>query len=298
MKIVYKDDTLSKQGSRDMDILNGMSEKELCQLKQKYFTKALSGAEVYLVKINDHEYISKQYKKKDKRMYKEFHTEIKRYLLVRKNSENNHLYQTFFIQFHIAFECQNYCNIFMSKLNADLDSAFLQSIASDEKINLLKQAMIVIYEMNHYCSIFFNDIYHIEDVRNCMILFNDNKRNFEYRFNDDYTLIVPIDKYLLKIIDYGRINSSPNPRPFNYMRQHFNNLFERGVVSETILFTYLYLKCCGIPLQYVNNMINVIVSFILKKMGIEVATTSDWNEIDYLFIRYLLDYIKMRDIFH
>ncbi len=299
MKIFFKDNNLSKQGLIDMQILSKMTPNDLCQLKQEYLTESLSKAEINIVQINDHEYISKFYRKhkKDRKLYHEFKKEIKQYLLVKKNSRNSKIFQTFFIQFHIGFECEKYCSIFMNKMDADLDSKFLQSIASDEKINVLKQAMIVIYDMNHRCSIFFNDIFFVEDVRNCMILFNTNKRNFEYRFNDDYTLNAPIDKYLFKIIDYGRINSYHYPRAFKYMRDHFNNIFERGVVSETILFTYFYLKCCGIPLKYVNNMINIIVSFILKKMGVNNVKESQWKEIDYLFIRFVLNYLDSRDIF-
>lgn len=304
MNILYKNDNLSRRGVRELEMLNKMNVDKICQMPKKFYSRAGSRAKIYLFFYNKHEFISKSYEK-DEESHIEFLKELNNYLLVKNNSRNNILFQTFFIQIHVALECNNYFNILMNKNSFDLNSSFLQRISNKEKMNLLFQALITIYDMNHNAGVYFNDIYYKDNIRNMMVLENKgNKgRNIQYKMNNEYFINVPIEQYQLQIIDYGRIDETPKFRTTEYMKKYFESFYKRGIISEIIVFAFFYLMNCGIPKEHCLRMITIIITFILKKYrgknrnNRNNEKSIENKQIDYMFLDYLLSYITSRKDF-
>jgi hypothetical protein len=290
MKIYYKKNNFN----------NIENIENICNYNKKFITKAGSRARIFELKFKDKQYINKNYTKNNKSK-KDFEIEKNKFFLVKKRSKNNILFKNFFIQYILISECNNNYIIIMDKIDYNLDSYFLKNIINEEKNNLLFQALVTIYDMNHYNKIFFNDIYHKENIRNIMILNNNNKRNIEYYFNDNIKIIIPINKYQIKFIDYGKINIYPEFRTTEYMEEYFNNLFNENIISETILFTFFYLINCSINKNNVLLLINKILSIILRSNELNNIESNNFEKnknIDYLFIYYLSVYLSSRPNFY
>ena len=134
-----------------------------------------------------------------------------------------------------------------------------------------------------------------------MILNNNNKKTIEYNFNDNIKIIIPINKYIIKFIDYGKMNIYPEFRTIEYMEQYFNNLYNENIISEIILFTFFYFLDCGLDKNNVLLLINKILSIILRSNELNNIESNNFEKnknIDYLFIYYLSVYLASRPNFY
>lgn len=288
MKIYYK--------TNNFNIKNIENIENICNYNKKFITKAGSKARIYEFKFKDKQYINKNYSKNNKSK-KDFEIEKNKFFLVKKRTKNNILFKIFFIQYILISECNNNYIIIMDKIDYNLDSYFLKNINNEEKNNLLFQVLFTIYDMNYYNKLFFNDIYYKENIRNIMIINNNNKRNIEYNFNDNIKIIIPINKYQIKFIDYGKINTYPEFRTTEYMEKYFNNLYNENIISETILFTFIYFINCGLDKNNLLLLINKIISIILKSNELNNIKSNNFEKnkhIDYLFIYYLSVYLSSK----
>ena len=179
----------------------------------------------------------------------------------------------------------------MNKLKYNLNLKFLNTIDTEEKNNLLIQTLIILYDMNHNNMIYMNDIYTERGLRNIMVTnVKHNIKNIEYIFDTYNTkLIIPINKYKIKIIDYGWINKYPEFRTTEYMEKYFNNLYKNKIISEVILFTYFYFINCNLNKTYILPLINKFISDIY---------TTDVKKLDYLFITNLIKYMQSHPNFY
>ena len=287
MKIYYKTNNFN-----NIDNIDNI--ENICNYNKKFITKAGSKARIYEFKFRDKQYINKNYTK-NKKSKKDFEIEKNKFFLVKKRTKNNILFKNFFIQYILISECNNNYIIIMDKIDYNLDSYFLKNINNEEKNNLLFQVLFTIYDMNYYNKLFFNDIYYKENIRNIMIINNSNKRNIEYNFNDNIKIIIPINKYQIKFIDYGKINTYPEFRTTEYMEKYFNNLYNEKIISETILFTFIYFINCDLDKNNLLLLINKIISIILKSNELNNIKSNNFEKnkhIDYLFIYYLSVYLS------
>jgi len=287
MKIYYKTNNFN-----NIDNIDNI--ENICNYNKIFITKAGSKARIYEFKFRDKQYINKNYTK-NKKSKKDFEIEKNKFFLVKKRTKNNILFKNFFIQYILISECNNNYIIIMDKIDYNLDSYFLKNINNEEKNNLLFQVLFTIYDMNYYNKLFFNDIYYKENIRNIMIINNSNKRNIEYNFNDNIKIIIPINKYQIKFIDYGKINTYPEFRTTEYMEKYFNNLYNEKIISETILFTFIYFINCDLDKNNLLLLINKIISIILKSNELNNIKSNNFEKnkhIDYLFIYYLSVYLS------
>jgi len=293
MKIYYKANNFN-----NIEIIENI--ENICNYNKKFITKEGSSAKIYEFKFRDKQYINKNYTK-NKKSKKDFEIEKNKFFLVKKRSKNNILFKNFFVQYILISECNNSYIIIMDKIDYNLDSYFLKNIKNEEKNNLLFQVLFTIYDMNYYNKLFFNDIYYKENIRNIMILNNNNKRNIEYNFYDNIKIIIPINKYQIKFIDYGHINTYPEFRTTQYMEKYFNNLYNDNIISETILFTFFYFINCGLDKNNLLLLINKIISIILRSNELNNIKSNSFEKnkhIDYLFIYYLSVYLSSRQNFY
>ena len=290
MKIYYKKNNFN----------NIENIEQICNINKNFITKRGSFAKIYELKIKNKIYINKNYNKNYKSK-KDFEIEKNKFFLVKKRSNNNILFKNFFIQYKLISECDKNYIIIMDKIDYNLDIFFLKNINNEEKNNILFQSLITIYDMNHYNKIFLNDIYHKENVRNIMILNNNNKKNIEYDFYDNIKIIIPINKYQIKFIDYGKMNTYADFRTIQYMKEYFNDLYKENIISESILFAFFYFRTCNIPINNVLPLINKIISIILKSEELNNIISNNYEKnkyIDYLFIYYLSIFLSSRPDFY
>jgi hypothetical protein len=231
MKIFYK----------QSDLNNNF--EDICNYNKNFLSKSGSKAIIYKLKMKDKTYINKNYLKNDKSR-KDFEIEKNKFFLVKKRSNNNILFKNFFIQYYLIAECKNNFIIIMEKMKHDLNAKFLKAISNDEKNNILIQILINIYDMNYYNKIYLNYIYIDKNIRNIMILINDIKINIEYNFNETVKIIVPVNKYKIKFIDYGNMDDYIKVRTIEYMKEYFKYLYDINIISESILFTFFYFITC------------------------------------------------------
>jgi len=293
MKIFYKQNDLDNNF------------EDICNNNKTFISKSGSKAIIYKLKIENKTYVNKNYMKNDKSK-KDFEIEKNKFFFVKKRSNNSILFKNFFIQYLLIAECDNNYIILMEKLTYDLNSNFLKKkIINDEKNNILFQILINIYDMNYSNKIYFNYIYINNCIRNIMILDNDNKKNIEYTFNENVKIIIPINKYKIKFIDYGNMNDTIKDKTIKYMKEYFEYLYKMNIISETILFTFFYFINCGLNEKNILLLIKQILKIIFKsnefnkELNIIISNNSEKNKmVDYLFIYYLVEYLSTRPNFY
>ena len=238
---------------------------------------------------------------KNDKSRKDFEIEKNKFFLVKKRSNNNILFKNFFIQYYLIAECKNNFIIIMEKMKHDLNAKFLKAISNDEKNNILIQILINIYDMNYYNKIYLNYIYIDKNIRNIMILINDIKINIEYNFNETVKIIIPVNEYKIKFIDYGNMDDYIKVKTIEYMKEYFKYLYDINIISESILFTFFYFFNCGLNEKNILSLINKIIKIILESNELNniISNNSEKNKyIDYLFIYYLVKYLSARPNFY
>ena len=288
MKIFYK----------QSDLNNNF--EDICNYNKNFLSKSGSKAIIYKLKMKDKTYINKNYLKNDKSR-KDFEIEKNKFFLVKKRSNTNILFKNFFIQYYLIAECKNNFIMIMEKMKHDLNAKFLKAISNDEKNNILIQILINIYDMNYYNKIYLNYIYIDKNIRNIMILINDIKINIEYNFNETVKIIIPVNEYKIKFIDYGNMDDYIKVRTIEYMKEYFKYLYDINIISESILFTFFYFFNCGLNEKNILSLINKIIKIILKSDELNniISNNSEKNKyIDYLFIYYLVKYLSARPNFY
>jgi hypothetical protein len=136
--------------------------------------------------------------------------------------------------------------------------------------------------------IYLNDIYTEGNLRNIMVVPVNNAINIKY---NSHGLIIPINKYKIQIIDYGRINKYPEFRTIEFMEKYFNKLYKNKIISEVILFTYFYFINCNLNKKYILPLIN---NFIISLK----QYTNDVKKLDYLFITNIIKYLHSHPNFY
>jgi len=128
---------------------------------------------------------------------------------------------------NVSKRCGNYNYYLFEKLDGDLDKLLM-----DEKLtisimkNLLLQSLVAIYTMNETMVIYHNDLYFKNKIRNMMYVEIDE--------DFDVGMDVVAKKYLVKVIDFGRMNKGECE-----FRSKQYNFIEEGC-SELTIFTYFY----------------------------------------------------------
>jgi hypothetical protein len=218
-----------------------------CELKLSYLTKAESTAKIYTYK----KYIVKIFEKMNKPCEKE----INGYLLAQKCK--NKYVKNNFQKYYLIGKCEERILFFMDRNDTDINKNYLENISKDKKIDILKQCIKVIYEFNHKCNLYFNDIYYNNEIRNIML-------------KDD----------IVKIIDYGTITDKPIHNLLFYTQKIFPELNKKQIYSDLLLFVLFYImNCCN------NKEIKKIKDFfkaIVKEINPKTHKELDDNLIKIL----------------
>ena len=247
MNIIYKSD--------DFDIPTNINDKI-------YFNKEGGGGIIYLLKNNNKELILKIFSKDRKDC---FISEKNHYFNIQEKI-NNHIINQFMINYLAIIEYENEYIIFMDKMDNIINKIFLNNISNIEQKNILFQILNIIFFMNNVFLIYFNDLFTEFKLKNITVLENNINSKLVCKYKNK-KIIINIEKYIVKFIDYGFINNNPSFNTIKYMKKYFNELYNENIISEILLYTLFYYKELykEIDINSILNNLNNIIKNIYKK---------------------------------
>ena len=247
MIVIYKDN--------NFEIPNNIDNKV-------YYDKSGGGGVIYLLKYKNKDIIVKNFDENKKDC---FNAEMKNFFYIKDNIKDNYIIKEFIIDYLAFIEYKNNYMIFMNKLYKLLNYHFLKDLKKKEQEYILFQILITIYEMNYKHLIYFNDLYYDNSIKNIMVILNNKPKNLEYIMEDNIKLNYIVNKYQVKIIDYGYITKYPTLHTIKYMKLYFNELLKKNIISEILLFSFFfYLTLYKENKELIINNFNTLINNIFN----------------------------------
>ena len=239
-----------------------------------FFKKDNGGGEIFTLN-NNTKIIIKKFDKCNKNY---FYNEFNNYFYFKEITKNSSILNNFTVNFLALGEKDDNHIIFMEKLDRVIDMDFLHTLDKREVNSILFQVLINIYETNHCFSIYFNDLYWRDKVKNVMVIKNNSPFQLDYKINindntntnEEFNISIDVNQYKIVFIDYGYIKTIPELHTPKYMKKYFNRLNEIGITSEILLYTFFfYLTIYGEShksniLDNLNNLIDQIIDLDLS----------------------------------
>lgn len=162
-------------------------------------------------------------------------------LKVIKYLDNNQIYSPLFVKINTIRQLGNNDYYLMDYIKVGDLNKLLPLLSTNWKYTLLIQSLLSIYILNHKIKLYHNDLFYMDVIRNMMVDTTNQKTTLNIEMADD-EIIIDIDKFCIKMIDFGRCSNRPEFRTIEYHNKYFPNM---KYISELFLFTFVYLKSIG-----------------------------------------------------
>jgi hypothetical protein len=261
-----------------------------------FFKKDNGGGEIFTLNNNTKIII----KKFDENTKKYFYNELNNYFYFKEITKNSPILNDFTVNFLALGEKDNNHMIIMQKLDKVIDTEFLNTLDKRELNSILFQILINIYETNHTFSIYFNDLYWKDKVKNVMVIKNNSPFQLEYKMDDEFSISVDINKYKIVFIDYGYIKTTTELHTPKYMNKYFSRLNKINIISEILLYTFFfYLTLYGESyklsiLDNLNNLIDKIIDSYTFSDSL-LSINENKKNFDLLLLKMLYEGIYLPD---
>jgi len=223
MKVVYTNDTINATAIGQ--IINTNNKNQFVNRKTTLLVP-YSNAKICFVKTID--------RTKESSIEKELQPTLR----VVRFLNNNKQYQPLFVKINAVVQLNNNDHYLMDVIRLGDLKVVLPLLKKKWKYSLLIQALFGLYILNHKIKMYHNDLFFSDVVRNMMVDSVDGKTSVKLAI-DNVELTLKVEKFCVKVIDFGRCSSKPAFRVSEYHKKYFPDM---KYVSEMFLFTFMYFK--------------------------------------------------------
>lgn len=180
---------------------------------------------------------------------------------------DNKSYADFFVCINVISQHEKFDYYVMDYIKYGDFNNMLPVLNTKWKYSLLMQSLISIFILNHKIKLFHNDLCYINQIRNIMIDNVDKSYSMEINLNGT-NIVLNVNKFAAKLIDFGRSSDKPAFRTTQYHTQYFSKI---KYISEPLIFTLFFFKTMN------NDELNNLLQIAFESSRNSTTTLQDFD---------------------